>query len=79
MDPETYVAIDEQLEAAIGPKTKAIMMAHTLGNPFNVDFVQALAKKHNLPEKIIDFISKIIWTKKINRASLHSQLLAKRS
>ena len=46
--PETYVAIDEQLEAAIGPKTKAIMMAHTLGNPFNVDFVQALAKKHNL-------------------------------
>jgi CDP-6-deoxy-D-xylo-4-hexulose-3-dehydrase len=48
VDPETYVAIDEQLEAAIGPKTKAIMMAHTLGNPFNVDFVQALAKKHNL-------------------------------
>ena len=41
VDPETYVAIDEQLEAAIGPKTKAIMMAHTLGNPFNVDFVQA--------------------------------------
>ena len=48
VDPETYVAIDEQLKAAIGPKTKAIMMAHTLGNPFNVDFVQALAKKHNL-------------------------------
>jgi CDP-6-deoxy-D-xylo-4-hexulose-3-dehydrase len=48
VDPETYVAIDDQLEAAIGPKTKAIMMAHTLGNPFNVDFVQALAKKHNL-------------------------------
>jgi len=48
VDPETYVAIDEQLEAAIGPKTKAIMMAHTLGNPFNLDFVQSLAKKHNL-------------------------------
>jgi CDP-6-deoxy-D-xylo-4-hexulose-3-dehydrase len=48
VDAETYVAIDEQLEAAIGPKTKAIMMAHTLGNPFNLDFVQALAKKHNL-------------------------------
>ena len=46
--PETYVAIDEQLEAAVSPKTKAIMMAHTLGNPFNLDFVQALAKKHNL-------------------------------
>ena len=48
VDPETYVAIDEQLEAAVSPKTKAIMMAHTLGNPFNLDFVQALAKKHNL-------------------------------
>ena len=48
IDPETYVAIDEQLESAIGPKTKAIMMAHTLGNPFNLDFVQELAKKHNL-------------------------------
>ena len=48
VDPETYVAIDEQLEAAITPKTKAIMMAHTLGNPFNLDFVQELAKKHNL-------------------------------
>jgi CDP-6-deoxy-D-xylo-4-hexulose-3-dehydrase len=46
--PETYVAIDEQLEAAIGPKTKAIMMAHTLGNPFNLDHVQALVKKYNL-------------------------------
>ena len=48
VDPSTYVAIDEQLEAAISPKTKAIMMAHTLGNPFNLDLVQALAKKHNL-------------------------------
>jgi CDP-6-deoxy-D-xylo-4-hexulose-3-dehydrase len=48
VDPETYVAVDEQLEAAVGPKTKAIMMAHTLGNPFNLDFVQELAKKHNL-------------------------------
>ncbi len=48
VDPETYVAIDEQLEAAISPKTRAIMMAHTLGNPFNLDKVQALTKKHNL-------------------------------
>lgn len=48
VDPETYVAIDEQMEAAVSSKTKAIMMAHTLGNPFNLDFVQALAKKHNL-------------------------------
>lgn len=48
VDPETYVAIDEQMEAAVSSKTKAIMMAHTLGNPFNLDFVQNLAKKHNL-------------------------------
>jgi CDP-6-deoxy-D-xylo-4-hexulose-3-dehydrase len=48
VDSETYVAIDEQMEAAVSSKTKAIMMAHTLGNPFNLDFVQALAKKHNL-------------------------------
>jgi CDP-6-deoxy-D-xylo-4-hexulose-3-dehydrase len=48
VDLETYVAINEQLEAAISTKTKAIMMAHTLGNPFDLDFVQALVKKHNL-------------------------------
>jgi CDP-6-deoxy-D-xylo-4-hexulose-3-dehydrase len=44
----TYVAKSEALEAAIGPKTKAIMMAHTLGNPFNLDVVTKLAEKHNL-------------------------------
>jgi CDP-6-deoxy-D-xylo-4-hexulose-3-dehydrase len=48
VDPETYVAIDEQLEAAISPKSRAIMMAHTLGNPFNLDLVARLAEKHNL-------------------------------
>ena len=36
------------IEAAIGPKTKAIMLAHSLGNPFNLDIVTALCKKHNL-------------------------------
>jgi CDP-6-deoxy-D-xylo-4-hexulose-3-dehydrase len=48
IDLETYVANEEQIEAAISPKTKAIMMAHTLGNPFNLDLVEGLAKKHNL-------------------------------
>ena len=48
VDLETYVANDQALEEAITPKTKAIMMAHTLGNPFNVDLVESLAKKHNL-------------------------------
>jgi CDP-6-deoxy-D-xylo-4-hexulose-3-dehydrase len=48
VDLETYVANDAALENAIGPKTKAIMMAHTLGNPFNLKLVQELVKKHNL-------------------------------
>ncbi len=48
VDLATYVANDQALEAAISPKTKAIMMAHTLGNPFNVDLVEKLAKEHNL-------------------------------
>jgi CDP-6-deoxy-D-xylo-4-hexulose-3-dehydrase len=38
----------DRLAAAIGPKTRAIMLAHTLGNPFNVGAVSALAKRHNL-------------------------------
>ena len=44
----TYDARIESLERAIGPRTKAIMMAHTLGNPFNLDGVMELAKQHNL-------------------------------
>ncbi len=36
------------IEAAITPKTKAIMLAHSLGNPFNLDVVTALCKKHGL-------------------------------
>jgi CDP-6-deoxy-D-xylo-4-hexulose-3-dehydrase len=37
-----------KIEAAIGPKTKAIMLAHSLGNPFNLDVVTALCKKYKL-------------------------------
>lgn len=48
IDLQTYVANEQQLEAAISEKTKAIMMAHTLGNPFNLELVEKLAKKHNL-------------------------------
>jgi CDP-6-deoxy-D-xylo-4-hexulose-3-dehydrase len=36
------------IEAAISPKTKAIMLAHTLGNPFNLEAVTAICKKYNL-------------------------------
>ena len=48
IDLGTYVANEAALEAAISPKTRAIMMAHTLGNPFNLELVQKLAEKHNL-------------------------------
>lgn len=48
VDMATYVANEEALEAAISDKTRAIMMAHTLGNPFNLDLVGRLAVKHNL-------------------------------
>jgi CDP-6-deoxy-D-xylo-4-hexulose-3-dehydrase len=48
VDLATYVANDASLEAAISPNTRAIMMAHTLGNPFNLDLVTRLAEKHNL-------------------------------
>ena len=37
-----------KIEAAINPKTKAIMLAHSLGNPFNLDVVTALCKKYKL-------------------------------
>lgn len=37
-----------QLEAALSPKTKAIMIAHTLGNPFNIKAIKAFCDKHNL-------------------------------
>ena len=48
IDLETYVANEESMMAAIGPKTKAIMMAHTLGNPFNLKLVEKLVKENNL-------------------------------
>jgi CDP-6-deoxy-D-xylo-4-hexulose-3-dehydrase len=44
----TYNADPDQLEAAVGPHTRAIMLAHTLGNPFDLDAVMTLAKKHDL-------------------------------
>jgi CDP-6-deoxy-D-xylo-4-hexulose-3-dehydrase len=44
----TYDAKMDQIREAIGPKTKAIMMAHTLGNPFDVSTVMSLCKEFNL-------------------------------
>jgi CDP-6-deoxy-D-xylo-4-hexulose-3-dehydrase len=44
----TYNIDAEKIAAAITPKTRAIMLAHTLGNPFNLDIVMELCRKHNL-------------------------------
>ena len=44
----TYDAQIEQLREAVGPKSRAVMMAHTLGNPFNLDEVTALCKEHGM-------------------------------
>lgn len=38
----------EQLEKALSPKTKAVMIAHTLGNPFNIKEVKEFCDEHNL-------------------------------
>ncbi len=48
VDIPTYNIKAELIEQAISPKTKAIMIAHTLGNPFDLDTVMAVAKKYNL-------------------------------
>jgi CDP-6-deoxy-D-xylo-4-hexulose-3-dehydrase len=45
---DTLDANADKLREAVSPKTKAIMMAHTLGNPFDLDTVQELCKKHDL-------------------------------
>ncbi len=44
----TYNVKVSELEKALSPKTRAIMLAHTLGNPFDLDSVMAFAKKHDL-------------------------------
>lgn len=44
----TYNVDVSVLEAAIGPRTRAIMLAHTLGNPFDLAAVTALCHKHDL-------------------------------
>ena len=44
----TYNIDCDLLEAALSPKTKAVMLAHTLGNPFDIDRVLAFCQNHNL-------------------------------
>jgi len=48
VDLKTHNVNADLIEEAITPKTKAIMLAHTLGNPFDLGKVKALCDKHNL-------------------------------
>jgi CDP-6-deoxy-D-xylo-4-hexulose-3-dehydrase len=48
VDIPTYNIIPDLVEEAITPKTKAIMVAHTLGNPFDAARLANIAKRHNL-------------------------------
>jgi len=48
VDLKTHNVDADLIEAAITPKTKAIMLAHTLGNPFNLKKVKEICDKHNL-------------------------------
>ena len=48
VEMDTHNINADLIEAAITPKTKAIMLAHTLGNPFNCEKVRAICDKHKL-------------------------------
>ena len=45
---DTYNVDVDKIEEAISPKTKAIFLAHTLGNMYDMDKIMALCEKHNL-------------------------------
>ena len=44
----TYNAVPDRIAEAITPRTRAIMLAHTLGNPFDLDGIVELARQYNL-------------------------------
>ena len=48
VDPGTLQVRVDQLEQAVGPRTRAVMIAHTLGNPFDLDAVTAFCRRHRL-------------------------------
>ena len=48
VDIETHNVQSDQIEKAVSLRTKAIMIAHSLGNPFDLDEVMRVAKKYNL-------------------------------
>lgn len=48
VDPVTYTMDPARIEAAITPRTKAILPVHLYGNPSNMDAILAIARRHNL-------------------------------
>jgi CDP-4-dehydro-6-deoxyglucose reductase, E1 len=48
IDLRTGNVATDQLDAAVGERTRAVMMAHTLGNPFDLDAVTDLCRRHDL-------------------------------
>jgi CDP-6-deoxy-D-xylo-4-hexulose-3-dehydrase len=48
IDIGTYNVNIEQLRKSIGPRTRAVFLAHTLGNPYNIDAVGEIVREHNL-------------------------------
>jgi len=48
LDPRTLNVDPTRLEEAVGPRTRAVMLAHTLGNPFDLDAVAKLCADHDL-------------------------------
>lgn len=66
IDPETFNIDPEKIEAAITPKTSAILATHVYGNPCDIDAIQAIADKHNL--KVIYDAAHCFGTKYKNRS-----------
>jgi CDP-6-deoxy-D-xylo-4-hexulose-3-dehydrase len=48
VDIPTYNVCAERIEEALSERTRAVILAHTLGNPFDLDLVMGLAERHNL-------------------------------
>ena len=61
VDLETYEVNIDELKKALSPKTKAIMLAHTLWNSFNLEAITQICKEHNL--WLIEDNCDALWTK----------------
>lgn len=48
VDIPTYNVLTNEVEKALSPRTRAIFLAHTLGNPFDIDEVMSVARQHEL-------------------------------